>query len=105
MPPMTANKMPPDVRAEYILTAAVDVASSTSVRDLTREAVAVHAGVSPALVSLRMGTMPQLRRKVFRAAVQRRILSLVAEGITARETACIKAPDDLKRAALAHLLK
>lgn len=99
------NKMHPDKRAEDILTAAVDVASSSSVRGMTREAVARHAGVSPALVSLRMGTMANLRRDVFRAAVRRRLLPLVAEGISAREPVCLKAPDDLKRAALATLLK
>lgn len=102
---MTTNKMHPDKRAEDILTAAVDVASSSGVREMTREAVARHAGVSPALVSLRMGTMSELRRKVFRAAVQRRLLPLVAEGLALRVTACVKAPDDLKRAAAASLTK
>ena len=102
---MSTPKMKPDDRADEILTAALDVAANEGVRGLTRDAIARMAGISPALVSARMGTMAELRRKVFRAAVDRRRLAIIAEGLSLGVTACKKAPDELKRAALAILLK
>lgn len=93
------KRLDPAIRRAALLDVAVDVASTRGWRTLTRECIAVAAGVSPALVSARLGTMDQLRRAVMRAAVRREIASIVAEGLVAGDPHARRAPDALKRAA------
>jgi len=66
---------------ETILTAALNVAEVKGYARMTRDCIAAAAGVSAGLVSLRLGTMVELRRAVMRAAVKRRNVSVVAQGL------------------------
>lgn len=96
---MTTKRLEPSVRTEALLQTALEVAQVKGWRKMTRECIAVAAGVSPALVSARLGTMEALRRSVMRAAVKRRIAAVVAEGLVAGDRHARGADADLKRAA------
>lgn len=100
----TATKrLDPKVRKEEILVAAVEVAQLVGLDKLRRDAVAERAGVANGLVSRYFNTMLQLRHAVVRYAVQKQILSIIAQGLAAGEVEARKAPEDLKRKALASL--
>lgn len=100
----TATKrLDPKVRKEEILVAAVEVAQLVGLSNMRRDAVAERAGVANGLVSRYFSTMLQLRHAVVRYAVQKQILSIIAQGLAAGEAEARKAPEDLKRKALASL--
>ena len=99
------KRLDPVVRTAELLRTAVEVASVRGWRAMTRECVAVAAGVSPALVSARLGTMDALRRSVMRAAIRQQVVSIVAEGLAVGDPHARKAPDELKRLAADHLCK
>ena len=96
---MNAKRTDPTVRIEALLTAALEVAEAKGWARMTRECIASAAGVSPALVSLRLGTMDALRRSVMRAAVRRRCVPVVAQGLAAGDPHARRADDELKREA------
>lgn len=101
---MSKRKAPAD-RQQEILDAALQCAERTGALAMTREQVAARAGVSPGLVSHYWATMAQLKRDVFRAAVKRGApLKVIAEGLAARNSACCKAPEELRKRALGSLL-
>jgi len=81
---------------ETVLTAALSVAEVKGYTRMTRECIAVAAAVSPALVSLRLGTMVELRRAVMRAAVKRRNIAVVAQGLAAGDPHAQRADASLK---------
>ena len=81
---------------ETVLTAALSVAEVKGYARMTRECIAVAAAVSPALVSLRLGTMVELRRAVMRAAVKRRNIAVVAQGLAAGDPHAQRADASLK---------
>lgn len=91
--------MTPHERTTSLLTTALAVASRTGWRTLTRESIAAAAGVSPALVSARLGTADAIRRSVMRAAVRQRCVPVVAEGLAARHPAALRADAELRAAA------
>lgn len=82
-----------------LLNAALRVAERDGWRVMTRQSVAAEAGVSDALVSLRLGTMDALRRSVMRAAISRRVLRVVAEGVLAGDRHALRAPTEVRVAA------
>ncbi len=86
----------PELRTATLLDVAVNLAAADGWRALTREAIARAAGVSTGLVSARLGTMEALRRSVMRAAVQRRVVRVVAEGLAAGHPAARRADADLR---------
>lgn len=88
---------------DEILEAALKLARQDGYRDVTRERIATAAGVSPALVSVRLGTMIQLRRRLMRYAIKRACLPVIAQGLAARDGQALKAPAELKNLALASL--
>lgn len=87
-----------------ILDAAIELAEADSFQWLTRDAVAARAEVSPGTVSNAYGTMADLKRAVLAAAVERRILSIVAEGAGVRHPIIMAAPEELRKEALATLI-
>jgi AcrR family transcriptional regulator len=101
----TRTRKKADIRLKEILDAAVDIAAAEGLRGTTRELIAARCAISPALVSMHYSTMSQLRRAVMRAAVERRVLSIVAEGLATRDPQALKAPDDLREAAAASLTR
>jgi hypothetical protein len=44
--------------------------------------------------------MPQLRRDIMRAAIRDSVLEIIAQGLVVKDSRALKAPDDLKKAAI-----
>ena len=98
-----AIRMTTEVRKEAVLEAALLVAQKIGFNKMRACDIAEKAECSHGLVFARWTTLGQLRRAVMRAAIQRRVLSIVAEGLALGDKDARKAPDDLKKAALASL--
>lgn len=101
-------------RDAKILNAALALADRHGLRHLTRSAVAREAGVSAGSVS-NFGReqsdqspdrdhMSRLRAAVMRAAIDRGILSVLAEGVATGDPVAMAAPADLRATALASRL-
>ena len=95
--------MKQDQRREAIITAALAVATREGYMRMTREQIAAEADCSPGLVSSYLGTMPAMRRAVMRAAVSRKVLAVVAQGLAMRDEHALKAPEGLRAAAVRGL--
>jgi AcrR family transcriptional regulator len=94
------KRLEADDRRDQILTAALREAEQCGYMRITRQQVAEAAGCANGLVSVYFGTMTQLRRAVIRAAINRRNLKVVLQGIVADDPHAIKAPQELKQAAI-----
>jgi AcrR family transcriptional regulator len=92
---VTAHRTP-ELRTAQLIDVALALAATDGLRQLTRERIAQTAGVSPALVSARLGTMEQLRRSVMRAAVRQRVVPVVAEGLAVRDKHAQAADEELR---------
>ena len=101
---MSAN--PP--RKTEILQAAVRLAESHGLNEVSREQVAELAKCSTGLVNNYFGTMQLLRRAVVGEAVRVRNLVIIAQALVATDAKtkalARRAPDDLKREALDSLM-
>jgi AcrR family transcriptional regulator len=97
------TRLQPDARKAQIIDGALEAARSQGLAKLTRENIAAHVNVSPALVSRYLGTMTELRRTLMRAAIKREILEIIAEGIATRDKIAARVPEELKRRALSTL--
>lgn len=98
------QRLAPDERQATILAAAVELAARTGYRNMTRDAVAEAAGVSPGLITFYFLHMSFLREAVVEEAVRRGIVPIVAEGIVAGAPAALAAPQALKAQAAVSLL-
>lgn len=98
---MKQQKLEARIRLSQILTAAVRAAAKDGYQRITRETIAKAAGVSEALVTYHLGTMPELRRAVMREAVRLECLAVIAQGLTARDRHALKCPRELQQKALA----
>jgi AcrR family transcriptional regulator len=78
-------------RKQDILDAALHVAERDGYMLMTRENIALQAGVSVGLVSNYFGTMKQLRRTVMRQAVSRGIERIVQQGVAMRDPHAMRA--------------
>lgn len=90
------SRLDPKTRTKQLLDVAINLAAANGLQSLTRDAIASAAGVSAGLVSVHLGTMESLRRSVMRAAVKRRVVRIVAEGLVARDPHAMKADAELK---------
>lgn len=82
---------------DTLLAVALTLAQAVGYTHVTREAIATHANVSPALISVRFGTMKELRRKLMRYAVRVKCRTVILQGIIAHDPHATKAyPDALK---------
>lgn len=97
------QRLTPAARKADLLDAALVVAMREGYDRMTRESIAAHAKASPGLVSHHLGTMPQLRRAVMRAAVVRGVAEIVARGLALKDPQALKAPPELKRKAASLL--
>jgi AcrR family transcriptional regulator len=88
---------------DAILDTAVEAAAVHGYAQVTRDQVATAAGVSPALVSAYLGTVPKFRRDIMRRAVVTENLTVLAQGITAKDSHALKISDELKQRAIDSL--
>jgi AcrR family transcriptional regulator len=96
---MTPRRLQPDERRAHILKAALDHSATHGWANLTRESAALAAGVSPGLVSWYFLSTSGLRAEVMRAAIDQRVLRVVADGLACRDLAALAAPVELRAAA------
>ena len=66
---------------------------------VSRDAIAAAAGVSPALVSHRLGTMDNVRRAIMRAAIKAEDVKVIAQGLAIGDPHARKAPEALRQKA------
>jgi len=98
------RRLSPDERHAEVLAAALKAAQEFGWSQMTRDHIATIAVASPGLVSARLGSMAQARDAVMAEAVRLGVLSVVAQGITARHPLALAAPLPLQQSALASLL-
>jgi AcrR family transcriptional regulator len=96
-------RLKPTDRKAQILEAAVQLSAAQGYSHVTREGIATAAECAPGLVSNYFGTMTNLRRDIMRAAIRQRNLTIIAQGLAAKDAHACKAPDELKKAALETL--
>jgi DNA-binding transcriptional regulator YbjK len=96
-------RMKPAERKADILNAAVEASRRIGYSKVRQKDIAEQANCGFGTVSLYFKTMAQMRRAVMRAAIERRILPIIAEGLAIRDTQAQKAPEELKKAALKAL--
>lgn len=90
-------------RNSKVLEAAIAEASECGYQFITREAVALRAGVSAGGVNNAFGTMLELKRAVLRTAIERRILRIVADGIAMGSPVVADLPPEFRQEALSTL--
>lgn len=100
---MTRTRMAPAAREAQLLDVAVELARKNGFANLRMLHISKHAECSNATVVAYFGTMIKMKRAVMRAAIKRRVLPIVAEGVAMRDTVAMKAPTELQREALATL--
>lgn len=98
-------RLPKAERRAELLDAALHIAERIGADKVTHDLVAQHAEVTRTLVIHYFGTAPQLRRDIMRAAVKRRLVSIVARGIALRDSHALKADEALREQALAYLAR
>ena len=89
---------------EAILTAALHLARAEGYNRVSRAAIAEAVGCSPANIALVLGTMPKVRRAIMSAAIAERDLTVLAQGLVAKEAKALAAPLELRQKAIASLL-
>ena len=99
-----ATYLKPEVRKEQILTAAIEVAERDGYMHMRRSDVADVAGCATGSVSRYFNTMHQLRRAVMREAVKSSNHRIVAQGLVANDNQAMKAPEEVKQAALSAVM-
>lgn len=97
---MSRTRLKPADRKADILDAAVSLAAKHGYANVTRDQIGHELGCAPSLVSHYFPTMQQLRRAIISAAIARRVLVVLAQGIVAREPKALAAPAELKTEAM-----
>lgn len=90
------KRLEPTERRGQILQAAVSLAQDRGYHKLTRDGVAVEAGVSFGLVTRYFGSIDTLKQKVMRVAVEQDILEIIAAGLAVGDPIARSAPGELK---------
>lgn len=88
---------------ERILDVAHGMAISNGFNSLTRDSVAIEAGVAQGTVNHVYGTMAELRNEVMRRALELEDLRLIAQGIACGNQVALSAPQELRLKALTSL--
>lgn len=98
------RKAPGDRREEIILTF-IGIARIKGYQTVTREQVAASMGVSPALVTRYFNeSMSELRETVMKECVERRVLRIIAQGLSVNDPTACEAPHEIKTKAANLLL-
>lgn len=91
-------------RKTELLDAALRLAKTKGYTKVTREAIAAVVGCVPATVTNHLGTTPNMKRGIMRAAVSRGVVEVVAQGLADGNPHAKKASHDLKQRAVEHLM-
>lgn len=98
-----SKRLDPKVRKHEILLVAVRMAETDGLATLRRDEIAKTADIANGLVTRYFNTMGQLRRAVVRYAVHHENLPILAQALAIRDPEALKAPEDLKKKAVASL--
>lgn len=94
-------------RKKQILDAALKLANSIGYSHVSRDKIAPlvgnDGGIAVGTISHHFGTMAQFRRALMRYAIEKKNITVIAQGLAAKDRHAQKAPDDLKKKALASL--
>lgn len=101
--PSTVKRANPSLRRVQILSAAIDIATEVGLPNVTRGAVARQASVADSLVSYYFPSMRKLRESVMRAAVSRKLLPIIAEGLMRKDPIALSASANLRKKAARSL--
>lgn len=101
---MDHKRRAPEDRKQQLLTTALELAHTTGYNKLTYDTLAEETGVTRPLVHHYFGTMVCFRRTLMSEAIRTRDLVVIAQGLALKDPRALRAPDDLKRAALDSLL-
>lgn len=102
---LTRTRMSNASRIESILDAALRLASVNGYYSLTLQQVAREADCSHGLVSHHFQNAAKMRKAVLRAAIDRRNLRVVLQGMVMRDPVAMRAPRELKQAAMATVMR
>ena len=97
------RRLPAD-RREELLKAALKLATKHGYRNVTRAMVAEACSVAESLIPYYFGTMTQFHRTLMRHAIHEGNATVVAQGLADGNTYARKAPDALRKAAVAELV-
>lgn len=107
MSPITANltmrecaTMSKDTRKLHILACAMTEAKQRGYANVTREAIAQRAECAAGLVSFYFGTMKELKRAIMSEAIRSRDLRIIAQGVADGHPKAMRAPLELRQAAI-----
>jgi hypothetical protein len=99
-------KMMGTAKKNAIIEAAIMLAQQFNYKDISRAEIAALARVkAESLVSFHFGDMDEVRNMIMQQAVDRRILSIVAQGLLDKHPVAMDAPRELKRSALDVLME
>lgn len=102
---MKRTRLTPAKRRIALLETAIQLCESMGYLRVSRRAIAREAGVSPALVSHYLGPIGVLRRTIMSVAVDRKILPIIAQGLTMGDKIAVSAPGYLKRRAARFVVR
>lgn len=89
----------PEIRQQQLMEAAIHVAKTEGWSKLTRAKVAARAEVAASLINFYFGDKESFRTAVMQEAVERNLVSVVAEGLLYRNKAALDAPSPLRKRA------
>ncbi len=95
----TPKRLEQKARMQQLIDAALALSERHGYANVTHDAVAEAAKVSRGLVVHYLGTAPNMRRDIMRAAISRSVVRVVAQGLAAGDRHAAKASPELKRKA------
>jgi AcrR family transcriptional regulator len=91
------------IRKDMVLCTAIEMALKVGYQHLIRDEVAKEAGISGSLVNKYFGTIEKLKKEVLRAAIEKGIIEIVAQGLGMRDPDAMKAPEEIKQKAYSFM--
>ncbi len=90
------TRLNPSFRKQHILEVCLCLSIEIGYKNITRELISKKAGVSKSTVSHYFSTMKILRALIMQLAVERKILEIIAQGLTNNDCIAKKASKSLK---------
>lgn len=99
------ERLDPQFRKRQIFETALRLAEQEGYHKISRPAIAKAANVSTNLVTYYFKSVTKLQNELMRMAIERQIISIVADGIYLRHDSALNAPTPLKQKALDYLAR
>lgn len=96
--------VPRTEKKELILSVAMDLAKEKGFSNLFRTEIVERSGVAAGSVNYCFDTMDGLKDAVMKKAIDDQELTIIAQGLTARNEIARTAPDELKQQALISMM-